>query len=374
MKHKEFTVQNLIDNTSFKRLVKGIASSEEVEYWNTWIELDEKNRLKAKKATSEILGFEFKSLEVPDLEQQWEELRKKTVDEERVKPIRLSHSHIVSHTHGGNEATLKWIFRAAAVALIIAFAGVGGYYFYDEEESVTHLQQLIQEKTISTDEGEQKTLTFSNGSRIVLNSNSKVTYRLGVFDEQTIDITLEGEAWFDVESGVSGKQPALAVRTPDGIIRDIGTEFLVSIQRNQSRVVIQEGIVEVEPVNKQFEESLNKNDSFRIEQGEMVEFNRENIVKRELVNPTLFTSWATGYMELDKTGLQEFANYVENRFGVKVVLNDSELENITLNGTVYFRSLDELVRSVSEVTGIPAYRSADTNQVFIGELHETTAN
>lgn len=368
MEQKEFTVQDLLEHASFKRFVKGIATSEEVNYWNSWIESNETNRRKAKEASSKIVGFEFRSPEIPDLDEQWQKLQEKTSGRRQLKSKR------VDYTHGGNEVMLKWIFRAVAVALIIAFAGVGGYYFYNAETSTTHLQRLVQEKTISTDDGEQKTLTFSNGSRIVLNSNSKITYRLGVFDGETIDITLEGEAWFDVESDAEGNQPAFAVRTPDGIIRDIGTEFLVSIQHNQSRVVIQEGIVEVEPVNQQLQESLNKHDSFRATQGEMVEFNRENIVKREQVNPTLFTSWATGYMELDETGLQEFADYIENRFGVQVVLNDSGLENIELNGTVYFRSLDELVRSVSEVTGMPAYRSTDTNQVFIGELHETIKN
>ncbi len=368
MKQEEFTVQDLLENASFKRFVKGIADSEEVEFWNNWIESSDERRAKAKEANASIIGFKFRSPDLPDLDRQWQQLQNKTSEKKQIKPIRLDHNH------GGNEKMLKWIFRAVAVALIMAFAGFGGYYFYNADTSATHLQKLVQEKTVSTDDGEQKTLTFSNGSRIVLNSNSKITYRLGVFDEETIDITLEGEAWFDVESGVSDNQPAFAVRTPDGIIRDIGTEFLVSIQHNQSRVIIQEGMVEVEPVNARLQESLSKHDSFRATQGEMVEFNRENIVKREQVNPTLFTSWATGYMELDKTGLQEFASYIENRFGVQVVLNDSGLEDIELNGTVYFRSLDELVRSVSEVTGMPAYRSTDTNQVFIGELHETINN
>lgn len=368
MEHREFTVQDLVENASFQRMVKGIATSKEVQFWNQWIEANEENRLKAKEASSRIVGFEFKSPDLPDLDKKWQELYQKTSGKSSFKPKRME------HMHGGNEVKLKWIFRAVAVALITVFVGVGGYYFYDAENSVTHLQKLVQEKTISTNEGEQKSLTFSNGSRIVLNSNSKITYRLGVFDEETIDITLEGEAWFDAESDAAGIQPAFAVRTPDGIIRDIGTEFLVSIQHNQSRVIIQEGIVEVEPVNSQLQESLNKHDSFRAEQGEMVEFNREDIVKREHVNPTLYTSWATGYLELNETGLKEFATYIENRFGVQVVLNDSGLEDITLNGTVYFRSLDELVRSVSEVTNIPAYRSSDTNQVFIGELHETTNN
>lgn len=366
--HKDFSVQELIDNSSFRRMVKGMATPEEFDQWNRWMELSDENRVKAREAASDILGFEIKSPSLPDIEKQWKQLNRKTSGK-----LNLNSYH-TEKRHGGNENMLKWVIRAAAIILIAAVAGVGGLYFTDSAESVTRLQQLIEEKTISTAEGEQKTLTFSNGARVVLNSNSSITYRLGVHQNETIDVTLEGEAWFNVERNTSKKQPAFAVRTPDGIIRDIGTKFLVTIQNNQSRIVIQEGMVEVEPVNKQLEESGTLDDSFIVEMGEMVEFNRDNIIRREHVNTTLFTSWATGYLELSQTGLHEFANYIEERFSVKVQLNDSALDNITLNGTVYFRSLDELVRSVAEVTGIPAYRSTDMGVVYIGKINETTVN
>lgn len=361
MQQKEFTVRELIEDPSFQRTVRGIATPEEVENWNRWIEASDKNRAIAKTALSDIVGFSFKSPVLPDVEKQWSRLYQKTSGKHG---LYKSHQQKKSSI---KEGVLRWIFRAVAVFLIVGLTSTGVFYFSDGQDSVAHLKHVIEKKTIITLADEQKTLSFSNGARIVLNSNSTLTYTLGVLHAQPIEVTLEGEAWFETAGGFDKEQPAFAIRTPDGIIRDIGTKFLVTIQEKKSRVVLQEGIVEVEPMNRA-PNAQDKISGFRIKKGEMVEFNRKNILKREQINPTLYTSWATGFMEFDQTGLEEFSQYVRDQFGVRVQLNDSDLMDITLDGTVYFRSLDELVRSVSEVTGIAVYRSADKQAVFIGSV------
>ena len=359
MQEKDFTIQELKENSSFRRMARGIASAEEVQKWNRWIESCEGNRMKAKEATSDLIGFEFNSPDIPDLEKQWAKVYSKMVDKpKRVTPL----------SRRNNENTLRWLFRAVAVILIIGFAGFGSYYFYEQETSIPQLEQLSEVRTITTEEGEQKTLQFSNGSEVILNSYSSLTYRLGISNNSTIEVTLEGEAWFDAEPNRSSDQPAFAVATPDGIIRDIGTKFLVTVENGHSRVVLQEGLVEVESLSQIESNSQDEKVRFLIQKGEMVEFNRSDIIERRTVNPTFYTSWASGFMELEDSSVQEFAEYVENRFRVEVEIRDSVLIDVRLNGTVYFRSLDELMRSVSEVIGISVYRSAERDTVYIGSV------
>lgn len=361
MQEKDFTIKELKENPSFRRMVRGIASGDEVEYWNQWIELSEKNRERAKRATNDLAGFAFQSPDLPDIDKQWLQVYSKTSGAEKSNGIR-------PHIRRSNESTLKWVFRAVAVILILSFAGVGTYYFEKDKPAVPQLEQLTEKRTISTGEGEQKTLQFSNGSKVILNSLSSVTYRLDNSNNSTIEITLEGEAWFDADTHIEGGQPAFAVTTPDGIIRDIGTKFLVTVENGHSRLVLQDGLVEVEPLNKVGSSTLDKEMKFRVQKGEMVEFRRADIISRRKVNPTFYTSWATGVMELEQSGIQEFSEYVEQRFDVEVQIRNADLMDVRLNGTVYFRSLDELMRSVSEVIGIPVYRTANRDTVFIGNL------
>lgn len=356
MNQKNYTVSELTDNPSFRRIVKGTATPDEIEKWNNWIEENDQNRENAKSAISEIVGFKFADPEHPDIKNQWSDLYTKTVGKQKKQLYQGSRKN----------DSLKWLLRATAVILVMTMVGLGIYYNYKNDESPTQLELLAQETTITTTEGEQKTLKFSNGSRVVINSNSTFTYRFGLPHNQAIYVSLEGEAWFDVKSDPSQIQPAFEVTTPDGIIRDIGTKFLVTVQDGWSRVVLQDGRVEVVNVDREDSQS----ERFSIEKGEMVEFTRTNILKREMVNPTFYTSWATEFMQFDQTGIREFADYVEQRFGVKVQIEDPELSEITLDGAVYFRSLEELVRSVSDVTGIPVYQSEDRMTVYIGNPNE----
>lgn len=354
MIRKNYAVKDLVENSGFRRMVKGIADPHEIDEWNKWIEKNDQNRKNARIAVAEIMGFEFNDPVFPDVEQKWNELQEKTAGTKKVK----------FHPPRNSEYKLRWIFRAVAVLFLATITGFGVYHLYEDTETLTHLEQLSEEKTIITSGDEQKTLKFSNGSTVVIRNNSTFTYSIGLLHDQTIDVTLEGEAWFDVVSDPSEKQPVFAVTTPDGIIRDIGTKFLVTVQKEHSRVVLQEGLVEVGYLNNDY--SQTEEVRFSVGKGEMVEFTHTDIVKREAVNSSFYTSWATGYIQFDQTKLQEFAEYVEHRFDVNVRIVDASLKDIRLDGAAYFRSLEGLVRSVSEVTAIPVYQSDDKSIVYIG--------
>ena len=288
MRQTEYTVQDLVQDPSFLRFAKGIASVEETEEWDRWIEHTLQNRAKSKAAISEIVGFEFKNELAPDIEKQWALLYKKTAGDQKKESRRLT----------GRE--LNWIVRAVAVLILVSTVWAGSHLFSNDGMPVTQLEQLIEETTLRTAENEQKIMRFSNGSSIVLNSNSTITYSTGQVNSQTIQVFLDGEAWFvaDDDPGLPG--PAFSISTPNGIIEDIGTEFLVSVGDTGSRVVVQEGVVEIFPSRHQADfnpPNYKEISSYRAEKGELIEFTHENILDRRNVNTTFYTSWATGFMQ-----------------------------------------------------------------------------
>ncbi|MEX2362555.1 MAG: FecR domain-containing protein, partial [Balneolaceae bacterium] len=123
--------------------------------------------------------------------------------------------------------------------------------------------------------------------------------------------TLDGEAFFDADSGTK-KNPVFAVTTPDGTIKDIGTQFLVSVQNKRSRVVLQDGYVEVEYSKFDWKDQERK--TFNVKKGELVEFSRTSILKKEKVNASFYTSWATDFLEFDQTKIGDFTKYMEQYF------------------------------------------------------------
>lgn len=352
MQNKEYTVQELIHNPSFRRMVKGMATGDDISRWNSWIEESDRNREKAKQAIAEIAGFEFDDPPQPDMKEEWHRLYNATIGKSDPKVQHISRKG----------SSLKWIYRIAAILILGGIVGMGFYVYSERDQVSTQVEQITQERTVRTDSGEQKTIRFSNGSKIVMNNNATITYSLGLLHNQTIEVTLEGEAYFDAKSNSAKTEPVFAIRTPDGIIRDIGTEFLVTVQDDRSRVVLQEGAVEVST-----QESTNGAQRIAIQKGEMLEFNRTDIIKKQTVNATFYTSWATGSMQFDETTIQEFAGFVEQRFNVEVQVVDPELADIKIDGGIYFQSLGELVRSVSGIAKVPVYQSEDRKTVYIGD-------
>jgi len=353
---KEYTVEDLVQHPSFRQMVKGTASAEEVSRWNSWIEARDRNRAKARQAIAEIAGFEFDHPAQADMDrkEEWERLYKATIG--KSAPV-IEQKYI-----SGRGSSLRWTYRVVAFVILGGFIGVGLYLNGRTDQLSTQVEQITREKTVRTGSEEHKTIRFSNGARIVMNGNAAITYSMGLLHSQTIEVTLEGEAYFDAENIADESKPVFAIRTPDGMIRDIGTKFLVTVGDGRSRVVLQEGAVEVE-----VRESTNGSRHIAMQEGEMLEFNRSEVVTKQAVNATLYTSWATGFMRFNETTIQEFAGFVEQRFEVAVQVVDPDLADIKMDGGIYYKSLEELVRSVSEITKIPVYQSEDRKIVYIGD-------
>lgn len=355
MNQKQYTVKELLHNASFRKMANGTADADEIAYWSQWIEESEENRLKARKALTQIAGFSFTPINKADKDQEWIRLTKEIFGNSERNHFRS----------GRQDSATLWMLRVAASLLLVASVTFAVYMFTDTTESKTHLEQITQEETVVTHRDQQKTLTFTNGdktAKITLNSNSSIKYNLGLIQDQPIEVTLEGEAFFDVEEGFSPKHSVFSVRTPDGIIEDVGTKFLVTVEDNRSRVILQEGLVFI----KTQTDNEGDSKSFEITENQMVEFNKNNVIRRETVNSTFYTSWATGSMQFDRTSVRTFAQFVEQRFQVEVEVVEHNLEDITLDGAVYFNSLESLVRSVSEITKIRVYQSANRDTLYIG--------
>lgn len=124
----------------------------------------------------------------------------------------------------GNYSFLK--YAAAAVFLIFAFG----------------LAYILIPVTIEVPNGESRSVTLPDQSRVQLNSGSQISYsRLFEIGRRTVQ--LEGEAFFEVASGNS----AFEVRTGNAVVSVTGTKFNVqywpSEKHEQTSVYLAEGSV-----------------------------------------------------------------------------------------------------------------------------------
>jgi ferric-dicitrate binding protein FerR (iron transport regulator) len=113
----------------------------------------------------------------------------------------------------------------------------------------------------STGFGEQKTFALLDGSQVTLNANSVLSYNKLLFSKKR-NVFLKGEAFFKVKKGKT-----FTVKTPNGSVQVLGTEFSVTSYDDFFKVhcysgkvkVVQQAVSEILLANQVYLK-MNKND------------------------------------------------------------------------------------------------------------------
>jgi transmembrane sensor len=181
--------------------------------------------------------------------------------------------------------------------------------------------------TYATDLGEQRMLTLSDGTRIFLNTDT----RLSVHDEaQRRAVLLEhGEAMFDV-----AKDPhrPFTVTAGDREVVALGTSFVVRRELDHVTVTLVDGKVRVT--------SGAAHDARDLSPGQRLTFGAAK--RPTLDEPALedVTAWRRGEVVLDKTRLRDAAEEMNRYSAVKIVVVDGPTADIPLSGI--FRAGDSV--------------------------------
>jgi len=178
----------------------------------------------------------------------------------------------------------NWAYGVAA-SIVLAF---GVFYFMNSQ---THFE---------TDFSEQLAITLPDFSNVQLNANSQLDYKSRQW-ENNRELTLNGEAFFDVEKGTSFK-----VNTTEGTIEVIGTEFNITARDNYFEVQCFEGKVKVISSATNNEAILTQGKAFRIVN------NNAEVWDFILDEP----NWLQGESSFNKTPLSEVIISFENQFEV----------------------------------------------------------
>src|SRR5699024_3373461 len=111
--------------------------------------------------------------------------------------------------------TSSW--RAAAAVVLLLFTALFSVWSYlgipgKEEQPSPPI-------TYVTDANQQKSLMLSDGTKMRLNSKTKIWIPRD-YNQQTREVKLQGEAYFEV---VHNKEKPFVVHTPQATIKDLGT-------------------------------------------------------------------------------------------------------------------------------------------------------
>jgi transmembrane sensor len=176
--------------------------------------------------------------------------------------------------------------------------------------------------------------TLPDGSVIVLNRNSTVTYP-SRFTGDSRPVTLKGEAFFSV---APDKSKPFIIEAENASIKVVGTTFNVKSTEQKTEVIVETGIVEV---------AKNQNTV-------KVVHNQKAIVSKNSDKPTmenntdeLYNYYRTKEFVCSSTPLWKLAEVLNEAYDVNIVIANGRLREQQLTTTFHEEPIDDILQVVA---------------------------
>jgi ferric-dicitrate binding protein FerR (iron transport regulator) len=350
-----YSVKELTENPSFSRWINGEAEKEEADFWDQWIEGDERNRKVARRAQQFIRNFHFVESSLPDVDEEWNQVRHKLGSGIESRPQFQFH-----HYRRFQELKKDTFFTFLKVAAIVLIAFGASWFFMMNSQLLLNGNKQSRIQTITTNYGEKKIIQLSPGSKIILAAGSSLSHPKDWKKEAVKHVKLKGEAYFSMHSNGAKDRPELVVQTDDGTISDWGTQFTVSTYGNGTQVVLKKGKVKLNVVGNAAQKPTT------MKPGDLANFKKYNKkVSVKSVNPLVYTSWASNKLVFDHTPLSLLVKRIKHTYGVRVKVKDKNLLSKKLSGSVRFDGLKKLIHAVNQVLSINI--TLKNNTVYINK-------
>ncbi len=230
-----------------------------------------------------------------------------------------------------NPRALRWVAAAACIALLIS---VGTLY----------TQKPI---TVVTSYGEITSYKLPDGSTLLLNSGTKISYARHFGEEARQVKLVRGEVAFDVTQG----EHPFTVQTFNGMVTVLGTEFNVRAWPRDidpaTEVAVEEGTVQLAARHQ-------SSASITLEAGQSARLARRSDAPSVLDEAYTLNalSWRNGGFKFPDHPLGTVVNELERRYDVRVKVSSK----ISLNTPVAILNDDpddaeEIIRDICEYKG-----------------------
>lgn len=363
-------------NEIIARVLSGDASSEEKQWLLSWFEESEGN-------AKEFGNYEmlWNALEIIG--------RKNEFDTKR------AYQKFTDYVEGIHENTkqvsfiVKFLRIAAIVLLTSGIAYFAGYYSKPKVDAQEQQCQIV------TPKGAKTFVELSDGTKVWLNSESKLKYP-GKFSNDIRNVYLEGEGYFEV---AKDKQRPFIVHTSKVNVRAVGTAFNVKSYPSEDiiQTTLVEGSVIIEKQLSGQTTSSNKKENASIaflKPNQQATFykstsvidissrtsvlkvmepsisahntlvvRKDSVLLAKEIDTGLFTAWKEDKLVFDNEPFESLSIKLERRFNMKFHFMDEEIKSFRFTGRFNEISMEQLLRALQYAS--PVHYVVSKNNVYL---------
>ena len=263
------------------------------------------------------------------IEKTWQEAESMDVDFEVEVRVKEKLFAQISSEHAKTSRPWLRFFRVASVAAALVAAVLLGWHIADLRKPETF--EMVAER------GQKSSLTLPDGSKVWLNSASKLTYTSD-YNSKDRNIILDGEAFFDV---ARNENLPFIVHANGMAVQALGTKFNVKAYSDETEVtaILVEGSVKASAAGVDLLLLPYFVASYDRSTDEMVS---TYVSDREHAVP-----WIKNEILFSNDSLKDIASVLERMYNVTVVFENEKIADYTYTGLIRYNSLQNILELIS---------------------------
>lgn len=266
-----------------------------------------------------------------DLEEAWKRFKRHNLflpGNRNYDKIPVQPHHINTYPKSGTafhkrDSVYKWITLMAAVAAAVVIS----FLFFSPHNNPPK-EHKIAMREIAANKGERVHLLLSDGTRVLLNADSRLKIPQH-FSDTSRNVYLEGEAYFDVAHH-AGKP--FIVHAGHTVTRDLSTRFVVMAYSGskRTRVIVAEGKV---AMRDQMSRETTHSDAIITRNHIGIATEDGTIQISHVKNLMNWVGWTKGKLVFSDTPLSQIIPRLERWYDLNITLSNPALANRRLTAT-----------------------------------------
>ena len=232
--------------------------------------------------------------------------------------------------------------RLAAAAVFATVLISSSYFLINKSSTKKH--PLATRKNAIIEHKENRVLLLPDGSTVILSQGSKLNYPSTFDGRETREVYLEGQGFFDIRHN---KSRPFIVHTANLQTIVLGTAFNIKALPGEDNitVTVKRGRVSVTDQNKTLG---------IITPNQQITYAKSKVKSlMQAVKNESYLSWKQEDLSIDNLTISEAAKLMEDRFDVKIIVSNPEIESLRFTTTFSKNgTLEQALNSICLFNGL----------------------
>jgi transmembrane sensor len=241
---------------------------------------------------------------------------------------------------------------AYAAAIILPVLIISTYYFYQQNHQLASAQTIF-----STGQSERTSVTLPDGTKVSLNSKSRLEYIPSSFNKKLRQVKFSGEAYFQV---AKDKTRPFLIESKGLTVKVLGTTFNLLARPHETTAELSLLTGKV-----MFKSHLSGKSVIIFPNHKVIMDQHSGNLQVTSVEPDEISAWQRNEMVFNNVKISQVVRAIENNYGVKIHINTKD-SNDLFTGTLASNDLNGVLKVLELSYNLKASKRG--NEITIAKI------